>query len=69
MSFIENRYKQYMNWLPQAWSSKKRELTREEFDNIYSIEAFDALHCITWVFEVIRKLNLISFSGQPVLLE
>ncbi len=69
MSFIENRYKQYMNWLPQAWSSKKRELTREEFDNIYSIEAFDALHCITWVSEVIRKLNLISFSGQPVLLE
>ena len=57
--FIENRYKQYMAWLPQAWSSKKKELTKEEFDNIYSIEAFDALECVNWAFAVTSKLNFI----------
>lgn len=57
--FIEQRYKQYMAWLPQAWSSKQRELSREEFENIYSIEAFDALECITWAFEILHKLKLI----------
>lgn len=57
--FIENRYKQYMIWLPQAWSSRKRELSGDEFRNIYGIEAFDALDCIKWAFEVFKKLNLI----------
>jgi len=59
MSFIENRYKQYMDWIIHAWSSKKQQLTRKEFDNIYSIEAFDALECINWAFAAVKKLNLI----------
>ena len=59
MPFIEDRYKQSRKWLHQAWSSKKQGLTREEFDNLYSIEAFDALGCIKWAFEATQKLNLI----------
>lgn len=55
MPFIEDRYKQYMKWLPQAWSSKKQGLTGEEFDNLYSIEAFDTLECIKWAFEATQN--------------
>jgi len=59
MTFLEHRYEKYKDWIFPAWSSKKQQLTQEEFKNVYNIEAFDALECIKWAFDALKKLNLI----------
>jgi hypothetical protein len=59
MPFIENRYKQYMNWIIHTWSSRKQRPNKKEFVNIYDIEAFDDLACINCIFAVVKKLNFI----------
>jgi len=57
--FIENQIEQYLSWLPFAWESRKRELSAEEFTNIYGIETYEALQCINWSFKIVHKLGLI----------
>ena len=59
MPFIEKRYDKYQKWKLQFWSSNKQELTEEKFDDVYHIEVFDALECITWASEIIKRLNLL----------
>jgi hypothetical protein len=57
MPFIEKRYKEYLEWLPQFRSVKKNAMTDKEFRNVYHIEVFDALSCLKCSFKILRGLK------------
>lgn len=63
MPFIKSRYEAYLRWLPEFWSAKKKVIRIEDFCQIYGIEAFDSLSCITWSFEILKELNYLR-EGQ-----
>ncbi len=61
MAFVENRYKDYFNWLPETWSAKRQSMKNEDFNLLYDIEAFDALTSINWSFEILKALNFLPY--------
>lgn len=58
-SFISRRYGEYINWFSSLESVRSRTVTEKEREVIYIHEAFDARECLTWAFEVLKKLGII----------
>jgi hypothetical protein len=59
MTSMESRYDEYLKWLPKFWPTKKHIMNFDLFRLTYDIECFDALSCIKWGFDILRKLDYI----------
>jgi len=64
MRFIDGRYQKYMIWVSRINRSIATGVTDEEFRILYSIEAFDALSCIQWGFDILTALNCLKIPPK-----
>lgn len=58
--FINKRYYEYIKWFSSVVSLKTDGITERERETIYTHEAFDARECLSWAFEVNKKLGFIK---------